>query len=77
MSGWAVKFTREGNEINTDQMLPVGEWIQVAAMFDETTAKVYFNGVVVQEGSLSFGSETKPPFQISDATSSRGRNIRT
>jgi hypothetical protein len=63
-NGWVVKFQREGNDVNTDQMLPVGEWIHVAATFDGTTAKVYFNGVVVQEGNFSFGTDLEAPLQF-------------
>jgi hypothetical protein len=69
---WVVKFQREGSDVNTDQMLPVGEWIHVAATFDGTTAKVYFNGVVVQEGGFSLGTDTEAPVQIGAATSGGG-----
>ena len=39
-------------------MLPVGEWAHVAATFDGTAAKFYFNGQMTGEGGFSYGSDT-------------------
>ena len=67
-----LKFQREGNDVTTDRVLPVGEWAHVAATFDGTTAKVYLNGEMVQEGNFSFGSDTEAPIQIGSSTSGGG-----
>jgi len=67
-----IKFQREGNDVTTDRVLLVGEWAHVAATFDGTTAKVYLNGEMVQEGNFSFGTDTEAPIQIGSSTSGGG-----
>jgi hypothetical protein len=69
---WDVRFAREGSSVVTGQTLQVGQWTHLAVTFDGTTAKVYVNGVVVDEGSFSFGNDTEAPMQIGAATGGGG-----
>ncbi|UCD51241.1 MAG: LamG domain-containing protein, partial [Phycisphaerales bacterium] len=51
-------FFRNGsNPADGDPILPVGEWAHVAATFDGTTAKFYFNAEMTGQGDFSFGSD--------------------
>jgi hypothetical protein len=53
-------FFREGSyPADGDPVLPIGEWAHVAATFDGTTARFYFNGRMTGEGAFSFGSDTE------------------
>jgi hypothetical protein len=50
-------FFRQGSSPpDGDPVLPVGEWAHVAATFDGTAAKFYFNGQMTGEGGFSYGS---------------------
>lgn len=69
---WDIRFAREGSSINTGQTLEVGVWTHLAVTFDGTTAKVYVNGVVIDEGDFSFGNDTEAPMQIGAATGGGG-----
>ena len=52
-------FFRNGSApADGDPVLPVGEWAHVAATFDGTTARFYFNAEMTGEGGFSFGSDT-------------------
>ena len=51
-------FFRNGSTpADGDPVLPVGEWAHVAATFDGTTAKFYFNGTMTGQGDFSFGTD--------------------
>ena len=69
---WDIGFHREGSGIATGQILEVGLWTHVAVTFDGTTAKVYVDGVVVGEGSFSFGNDTEAPMEIGAAAENGG-----
>jgi hypothetical protein len=69
---WDIRFAREGSSLNTGQTLEVDQWNHLAVTFDGTTAKFYFNGVLVQEGNFSFGNDTEAPMQIGAATGGGG-----
>ncbi|UCD51240.1 MAG: discoidin domain-containing protein [Phycisphaerales bacterium] len=54
----ALGFFRDGSAPpDGDPVLPVGGWAHVAATFDGTTAKFYFNGQMTGQGDFSFGSD--------------------
>lgn len=69
---WDVRFAREGSSVNTGQTLQVDQWTHLAVTFDGTTAKVYINGEVVDEGNFSFGEDKEAPMQIGAATNGGG-----
>jgi len=51
-----LSFQRDGAGI-TAEALPEGEWAHVAATFDGSTAMLYINGGVSNQGGFSFGSD--------------------
>ena len=53
-----VGFFREGSGPRDGFVLPVGEWMHVAATCDGTTAKLYSDGQQVTSGPMTFGSDT-------------------
>jgi len=56
----ALGFFRNGSApADGDPVLPVGEWAHVAATFDGTTAKFYFNAQMTGQGAFSFGPDTE------------------
>jgi hypothetical protein len=58
-------FFREGSSPSDgDPVLPIGEWAHVAATFDGTTAKFYFNGQMTGQGAFSFGSDRDAALQF-------------
>ncbi len=61
---WDIRFVQPGSGINSGQLLPVGQWTHVAVTFDGTTAKIYINGAVVDEGSFFFGEDKAAPMQF-------------
>ncbi len=69
---WDIGFHREGSGIATGQMLEVGQWTHVAVTFDGATAKIYIDGVIVDEGSFSFGNDTEAPVVIGAAAEDGG-----
>ena len=69
---WDVRFAREGSSVVTGQTLQEGQWTHLAVTFDGTTAKVYIDGVVAQEGNFSFGNDIEAPMQIGAATNGGG-----
>jgi hypothetical protein len=50
-------FSNGSNPADGDPVLPVGQWAHVAATFDGTTAKFYFNGQMTGQGAFTFGSD--------------------
>jgi len=67
-----LKFQRAGNDVNTGQMLPADQWAHIAVTFDGTTARIYLDGVMIQEGSFSFGSDPTAPIQFGASTGGGG-----
>jgi len=54
----ALGFFRNGSTpADGDPVLPIGEWTHVAATFDGTTARFYFNAEMTGQGDFSFGSD--------------------
>jgi len=61
---WDVRFVQPGSGVNSGQLLPVGQWTHVAVTFDGTTAKIYIDGAVVDEGDFFFGEHKEAPMQF-------------
>ncbi len=72
-NAWDVRFYREGSGVATGKLLQVGQWTHLAVTFDGTTARIYFDGALIDEGSFSFGNDTEAPMHIG-ATSEAGGN---
>jgi hypothetical protein len=58
-SGTLGFFRNGSNPPDGDPVLPIGEWVHVAATFDGTIRKFYFNAEMTGEGPFSFGSDTE------------------
>jgi len=69
---WDVRFVQPGSGVNTGQTLQVGQWTHLAVTFDGTTAKVYINGAVVDEGTFFFGDDKEAPMQIGASVDNGG-----
>lgn len=70
----ALKFARrEGGGVSgTSETLPVGEWQHIAVTCDGTTATMYRDGVKVNSGDFTLGSQTDAGLQIGSGYISGG-----
>ena len=59
-----VRFQREGLDIASGVILPIGKWTHVLATFDGTIAKIFVDGEMVGEGSFSFGTDSEAAIQF-------------
>jgi hypothetical protein len=53
-----VGFFREGSGRRDGFVLPVGQWVHIAATCDGSTARLYLDGQQVVSGPMTFGSNT-------------------
>jgi hypothetical protein len=56
--GGIVGFFRNGSGSNDGFILPVGQWVHIAATCDGTTARMYLDGQEVVSSPMNFGSDT-------------------